>query len=775
MLWKCDIPVFEWLSPNPITVPPALRAFVGGHSLIAETLARRGITTVEAARAFMDPRAASPASALDFPDMERAIARIEAAIRKGERICVWGDFDVDGQTATTVLVATLRELGADVMHYIPVRELESHGVNVNQLARVIDQGAQLLLTCDTGIDAYEAVDYANQRGASIIITDHHELPEGALPSAFAIINPHLLPDSHALATLPGVGVAYKLAEALYAQAGRPEARYQHLDLVSLGIVADVAQITGDTRYLLQLGLATLRETPRLGLQEMFKLAQVLPAQINEETIGFIIGPRLNALGRLGDANSIVDFLTTNNQTQARILATQLETLNMERKRLCTEVEAAAEAQIAREPSLLEYEALVLAHSQWHTGVVGIVASRLAERYNRPTILLAAPTNESARGSARSVPGCHITEAIATQRALLERFGGHAQAAGVALAQDNISAFRRGLSRAVKEQRGTSSPNPPLQIDGIVPFSDLSLALVDDLERLAPFGAGNPPLTLATRNVHTQSINQIGRNGDHLAITIEDGSGTPQRVIWWRAQQEDVPAEAFDLAYTVRANTFRGERRLQVEWLDARPVQAASPIDLQPIEIPHRVIEDYRREPYPQVPLTPWLAREDAQIWAEGGTYKGAKSRLQLEPGPVLILWSIPPGPEELATALKVVNPQEVALFSVDPDLDVHNKFVNRLAGLINYALNHKEGKISVTVLAAEMAHREKTTRLGLAWMVAFGALTVVHDAGNIIIVTRNGAEDSSVLARLTVELQAMLEETAAYRRHFARTGVEILL
>lgn len=767
--------MYEWLTPKPITVPSALRTFVGGHLLVAETLVRRGITTVEAAQAFMDPRAASPASALDFPDMERAVTRIEEAIRKGERICVWGDFDVDGQTATTLLVATLRELGADVMHHIPVRELESHGVNVQQLARVIDLGAQLLLTCDTGIDAYEATDYANAHGVSFIITDHHELPEGALPSAYAIINPHLLPETHALATLPGVGVAYKLAEALYAQAERPEAVRQHLDLVALGIVADVAQITGDTRYLLQLGLSELRETSRLGLQEMFKLAQVLPAQINEETIGFIIGPRLNALGRLSDANIIVDFLTTNDQIQACILAAQFENLNLERKRLCTEVEAATEAQIAHDPSLLEYEALVLAHAQWPTGVVGIVASRLAERYNKPTILLSTLTNEVARGSARSVPGCNITEAIATQRTLLERFGGHAQAAGVALAQDNIPAFRRGLSRAVKEQRGTVASKQPLQIDGIVPFADLSLALVDDLERLAPFGAGNPPLTLATRNVRAHSVNQIGRNGDHLAITIEDGSGTPQRVIWWRAQQEDVPEEAFDLAYTVRANTFRGERRLQIEWLDARLVQAAPPVDLHPIEIPHRVIEDYRREPHPQVLLTPWLAREGVQIWAEGNTYEGAKTRLQLESGPALILWSIPPGPEELATALETVSPQEVAVFSNDPDLDTHNKFINRLAGSVNYALKHKEGKISVAALAAAMAHRERTVRLGLAWLTAYGALTIVHDAGNVITVTRNGTQDPSALAQLTVELRAMLEETAAYRRHFARTGVEILL
>ncbi len=769
---ESQIQVYEWQTPQPITVPPPLRACVGGHPLVAETLVRRGITTVEAARAFLDPHAATPASPFDFPEMERAVARLGEAIRAHERICVWGDFDVDGQTSTTVLVATLRDLGAEVTHYIPVRELESHGVNTAQLAHLMDEGAQVLLTCDTGSDAFEAVDYAKSRGVPVLITDHHELPRGDLPPAWALINPHRLPETHPSATLPGVGVAYKLAEALYTQAGRPDDAQRHLDLVALGIVADVAQLTGDTRYLLQLGLPALRETSRLGLQEMFKLAQVLPAQINEETIGFVIAPRLNALGRLGDANVIVDYFLTHDQTQARLLAAQMETLNAERKRLCTEAEAAAEAQIEQDPALLEYEALVLVNSHWHTGIVGIVASRLAERYHRPAILLVAPGDGSARGSARSVPGCHITEAIATQRPLLERFGGHAQAAGLALAQENVPAFRRGLSQAVKAQRGVVAATPPLQIDGILPFSELSLALVDDLERLAPFGAGHPPLTLATCNVRAQGINVIGRNGDHLAITVEDGSGTLQRVIWWRADQEDVPAEAFDLAYTVRANTFRGERRLQVEWLDARPVPAAIPEAV--IEIPRRLIEDYRREPHPETLLTPWLQRPGAQLWAEGVALPGARTRLELEPGPVLILWTAPPGPEELAAALQVVNPQEIALFCHHPALDEINPFLQQLIGRVKYALSHREGRIAVPELAAAVAHREVTIRRGLAWMEAHGDLTLVQEEGEIALVARGGAKNASALARRTAELVALLEETAAYRNYFARTGVELL-
>lgn len=764
----------EWLEPSEVSVSAELQACIGGHPLVAETLVRRGITTVEAARAFLDPRAAQPSPPDDFPDMERAVTRLMHAIRTGERICVWGDFDVDGQTSTTLLVATLRELGAQVTHYIPVREIESHGVNLTQLAQIISAGTQLLLTCDTGVDAFEAVAYAAARGVEVIITDHHELPEGPLPPAYAIINPHRLPSDHPLATLPGVGVAYKLAEALYTQAGRPDAAHQHLDLVALGIVTDVAELVGESRYLLQLGLAALRETRRLGLQEMCKLAQVLPAQINEETIGYVLGPRLNALGRLGNANVSVDFLTTHNATQARLLAQQLETLNAERKRLCAAVEEAAETQLARDPSLLDYHALVLAHPTWPTGVVGIVASRLAERYHRPTVLLVTPEGEPARGSARSVPGCHITEALATQRHLLLRFGGHAQAAGMALSPAHIPALRRGLSQAVKAQRGETPPPPRLQIDGVLPFAGLSLNLVDELERLAPFGPGNPPLTLATHNVRVRSINQIGRNGDHLALILEDGAGTAQRVLWWRAQPKDVPATTFDLAYAVRANSYRGERQLQIEWVDARVASIAEPTPL--VEIPRLLIEDYRREPHPLTLLRHWLTREGAQLWAEAAdTIAEARSRLELQPGPILIIWTAPPGPEVLEAVMDRVKPQEVALFREDPQLDTPKAFLNRLLGVAKYALRERQGRLTLSVLAAVMAHREATVRVGLALLAARGLLTVTAIHGDALHLEKGGRENQAEIIRQSAELKALLEETAAYRRHFASTGVETLL
>lgn len=363
----------EWRDPQPVTVPAVLAHDVGGHPLIAETLVRRGFTTSAAALAFMNWHHYTPTSAYDLPDMDKAVERVQRAIRQREIICVCGDFDVDGQTATALLVSALRDLGANVVSYIPQRLTEGHGVHIPSLAQQIDGGARLILTCDTGIDEHEAVDYARTRDVDVVITDHHKLPD-ELPKAVAAVNSRRVPPEHPLRDLPGVGVAYKLVEAL-----APDRDWTHLlDLVALGIVADVAMQHKDTRYLLQRGLAQLSSTKRLGLQVMMDLADVNRVSVSEDDIGFRLAPRLNAIGRLGDANPTTELLTTADKERARIIANQLEGLNAERRRLTDAVWRGVQAEVERDDRLLKHAALVVAHPEWHTGVVGIVANRCVE-------------------------------------------------------------------------------------------------------------------------------------------------------------------------------------------------------------------------------------------------------------------------------------------------------------------------------------------------------------------------------------------------------------
>ena len=756
----------HWFDPDPISVPPSLRHAIGGHPLVAQVLAQRGLVEVERARAFLHPAHYTPASPFDLPDMDRAVQRVRQAIDGGQRIAVWGDFDVDGQTATTLLVQTLRSQGADVGFHIPVRAQEGHGVNLPWLQRLIDDGVQLVVTCDTGIDAHEAVDYARLRGVNLVITDHHDLPP-ILPEASAVVNPKRLLAGHPLSTLPGVGVAYKLAEALLPDAS------QHLDMVALGIVADVAVQTGDARYLLQRGLANLRQTERLGLQTMLQLAQINPAWLNEEHIGFELGPRLNALGRLGDANLAVEFLTTDDVQRARVLATTLEGLNAERKRLTDQIFQGALAQIERDPALLEHAALVLAHPSWPAGVIGIVASRLAERFNRPVVLLAAPPGQLARGSARSVEGCNISAAIAAQSALLASFGGHPMAAGLAIDPERIPEFRRKLSRSVAAELGATAAEPTLTIDGHLPLADLSLDLVADLERLAPFGAGNPRLVLVSPNHTLVSDTTIGRTREHRRLTVEDQLGARAELLWWQGAGWPLPDGRFDLAYSVRASTWRGQRQVQIEWVDARPVPGAPVV----VQAARPAIVDHRRALQPMVLLEQLRSQPNVQVWCEGEARRrlGGQDRSELAPADTLVIWTIPPGRAELQNTLDRSKPEVVVLFADDPGTDQLDAFIQRLAGLAKHALRTADGLVSMQRLAAATAQRTAAVQMGLRWLAGRGHLCIEMEEGDKVQLAAGDGVVSPNLPTATEQLRATLAESAAFRRFFSQADAEMLL
>jgi len=597
--------ITRWLDPSPVEISASfadastrLSTSLNLPPLIAGTLVRRGITTPEAALAFLDPDTQPPTSPYELPGMDSAVERIFLAVRNNEPICVWGDFDVDGQTSTALLVQTLQALGTDVTYHIPIRAVSSHGVHLPELTEIIDRGAKLILTCDTGITAHGAVDYAKSRGVDFVITDHHDLGE-TLPNAVAIVNPKRLQNNHPLSTLAGVGVAYKLAEALLESwelgIGNWETFYDSritnpdslLDLVALGLIADVALLKGETRALAQKGLVALRETKRIGLQTIMEMAGIQPETVNEETIGFTFAPRLNAIGRLGDANPAVELLTTSDPVRARVLAAQLEGLNSQRRLLTSQVYRAAEAQLREDPSLLEQPAIILGHPSWPGGVVGIVASRLKDRYNKPVILLNTAEGEPARGSARSIEGLHITEAIAAQKDLLLNFGGHPMAAGMSLEQENLPAFRKGLGKTIETMLGdVVYEEPSLQIDAWMPLEELTLDLADSIEQLAPFGAGNPSLIFASRNVQLKAVRQIGKTNEHLRLNIEDEGGNTNSILWWNGVDDELPETGtkLDIAYSLRASTFRGERQLQLQYVDFRVVEE------KPVEVKRKQVE-----------------------------------------------------------------------------------------------------------------------------------------------------------------------------------------
>ncbi|MCY3574202.1 MAG: single-stranded-DNA-specific exonuclease RecJ [Chloroflexi bacterium] len=747
-----------WQLPPQDDLPSALHSTVGGHPIVARRLARMGISDPTAARQFLDSAQYSPTPASALPDIEVAVARLRQAIRQAERILVWGDFDVDGQTASALLYASLRELGARVTVHLPNRFREGHGIHLATLQRHLQDGFDLLLTCDTGVDAHQAVALAAERGVDTIITDHHALPE-RLPNALAVVNPRRLPEGHPLRDLPGVGVAYKLIQML-----EPAIAAAHLDLVALGMVADVMPLLGENRYLLQLGLEQLRYSPRVGIRAILQRAQIDAAALNEGHIGFAIAPRLNALGRVGDANPAVELLTTDNYDRALSLAGNLEEANSRRRFLSNQVYAAAIHQVEAEPHLLDYAALVLQHHEWHSGVIGIVASRLVEEFALPTVLLSAPGEELARGSARSVAGLDIMAALRQTQGLLHSYGGHSMAAGMSLRADSISDFRRALSRAVRDMGGAPAA-PPLTIAADLSLPELSSELTDEIERLAPFGQGNPPLILLTRGLSLASQRGLGRRGDHRQVIVADQADNRQRVIWWRGAGKSLPKGVFDLAYTLRASHFRGQRENLVEWLAWRENPGAA-VEL-PSAAPKLLSIDYTSSANALDDLT--QARQQfpaAQVWAEGAQMPDCVSRLQLAPGETLIVWTIPASRLIWQAALETVNPARLIAFAVRPAWWQPNAFLTRLYGMAKYAVAQRDGAADVPALAAALGDRALAVQAGLHLLRARGLLEVEAADGQLRLWLTQASPDAKRCDKWRARLELILRETRAYRDYW---------
>ena len=754
----------RWLDPHPVNIP-AQFADLNLPPFIAQTLVRRGITSPQEAQAFLHP---DTLPSTPFPNIENAAERINLAIRRSETICVWGDFDVDGQTSTTLLVQTLQALGANVVYYIPIRGRESHGVHIETLKPIIDNGAKLIVTCDTGITAHEAVDYANSRGVDVVITDHHDLGE-TLPSAIAILNPKLLPKDHLLSNLAGVGVAYKLAEALFegqrpalSNIGNQTSADNLLDLVALGLIADVALLKGETRSLAQKGIQALRETKRLGLKVIAELSGTNLETLTEETIGFTFAPRLNALGRLGDANPAVELLLTQDPARARVFAAQIEGLNAQRRLLTSQVYEAAEAQLRANPDLLTEPAIVLSHPNWPGGVVGIVANKLVDRYHKPAILLNESEDGIMRGSARSVEGLHITEAIASQKELLRGFGGHPMAAGLAFDADKLTEFRRGLGKAIEKQLGEIvREEPVLQIDAWLELNELNLELANSLEMLAPFGAGNPSLILASRSVTMKAVSTIGKTKEHLRLNVEDENGNTQSILWWGGAGEELPEadSKFDIAYSLRASSYRGQKQVTLQFEEFRVTHDAE----KPVEVrsPKIDIRDLRLQPFDLQPST--------LVWAEGAQKSKGKSRFELHQADGFAIYTTPPSPVELRKALEIVKPKTISIFAIPPAEERPEDFLKRLAGLCKYAINQRGGKATIHELSAAMASREAAVQIGLEWLAAGGQLSLGLDEDQILLSAEKQEKNPYLQEELFVSLRGILNETSAYRKYFAAT------
>ena len=751
----------RWQFPKTINIPKDFQQTVGGHPVVSEMLIRRGITTPEQARRFLNPDLVTPASPLDLPNMQAGIATVNQAIKSGELITIWGDFDVDGQTATSLLLSALRQMGAQVNYTIPIRGRETHGISLPRLKEFIAAGTKLLLTCDTGVSEHESIAYARSHGVAVVVTDHHKLPLD-LPNANSIIDPNFLPESHPLSALPGVGVAYKFMEALASLRQPDFDPFQFLDLVALGIVADVASLHGDNRYLLQKGLLALQKTQRLGLLKLIEKAELNRENIDEELIGYQIAPRLNAVGRLSDANPIVELMLTLDEGRAEVIATQIEGLNLRRKLLTREVTQAALRQIEADPELHHAPAIVLYHPEWPGGIIGLVASHLVGCFNKPAILLTG-TGNTIHGSARSIPSLDITEAIRAQSKLLNSFGGHAMAGGLSMPSDNLPAFRSGIYHYVSDKLNQVDTEPVLEIAANLDLTDLSIDLIEDFRRLAPFGPGNPSPNFISTDLQIESHKIVGRNQEHRQVVVSNSQDVVQKVIWWNGAEDSLPEGKFDLVYHLTANDFRGQHEVNLVWIDAKqqvPVEGPKP----GIQIhDHRLVTD------PDQSLREILAiNPQALVWAESQIPADIQShtRVNLDCNHTLIVWNVPPSQKTLTEIIAQVKPMVIHFFA-NPSNNISSQtFMNKLAGLLKYAINQRDGRFSLTQLAIASAQSSEVVRLGLRWLQEKGLFTFSSLLEEDIQVKPGYDLEGSQLDQITHSLTEFWKEYQAWQQFY---------
>jgi single-stranded-DNA-specific exonuclease len=552
--------------------------------LLAQVLLNRGLLTSEAVRFFLDPESqALPAPIEEFPDLAISLELLETAIDRGDKIAICGDYDADGMTSTALLLRALKTLGAKVEYAIPSRMHEGYGINDRIIEDFAAEGVKLVLTVDNGIAAYDPIAKARELGLAIIVTDHHDLPP-QLPPANAILNPKLLPPESLYSGLAGVGVAYILAVALAQQMGQsPQMVTPLLELFTLGTIADLAPLIGVNRRWLQRGLKRLPSSEFAGVKALIEVsgsASTSKQAFKPETIGFRLGPRINAVGRIGDPQTVIELLTTDDKDIAHTRAAECELANQQRQQMCRDIEQAAIALIEQNTDCtldpLIHRVLVVIEPEWHHGVIGIVASRLVERYGVPVFIgtYEDDTQTLIRGSARSIPEFDVFEALYFCGDLLDRFGGHRAAGGFTLAAENLEKLRSRLSEFAHQHLQPEHLKPLVSIDVQAQFTEITQELYQQMDRLQPCGIGNPEPVFWSANVKVLDQRIVGQN--HLKVTLsqdiqtQEGGGTVFTAIAWRWAEYFPFPERIDVAYRLRENTWNGQTNLELELVGVRP-------------------------------------------------------------------------------------------------------------------------------------------------------------------------------------------------------------
>ena len=548
-------------------MPPAPEEYLSGSGLpatIAQLLYNRGVK-LEEIEPFLSGDHRLEANPFLLPDISQAVSRVYQAVLSREKIAVYGDFDVDGVTAAVILVEALSWLGARVIPYIPDRVAEGHGLKNAALERLRDQGVKLVITVDCGVTDVAEVTYAQELGIDMVITDHH-IPLRSLPRGVAVIDPKRKDSVYPYPDLAAAGVVFKFLQALFHKDRKQEWLSEFLDLVVLATVADVVALVGENRYLAKEGLRKLNNSPRVGIQEMVKVAGLKLGELDIEDISWVLGPRLNAAGRMDNASTSYRLLTTKSPEEARLLAVELEERNAQRQKLTTEVLSRAKERLA---TRLHLPVLIDGDESYSVSVIGLVAGRLVDEFHKPAIIVSLGP-EVCQGSCRSIREFNMVSALTECRDLLVGFGGHPLAAGFTVARQNLAQLEQRLMSLAMDKLGALDLRPEIVIDAELPLSALGGETYSLMERLSPFGQGNPPPTFLTRRVRVIDCRNFGNQGEWLRLKLKQGDVTWQAVDFQPQKTKEEIPPYIDIVYNLEKSRWNGEEVLSLNLRDFAP-------------------------------------------------------------------------------------------------------------------------------------------------------------------------------------------------------------
>lgn len=792
-----------WKFPPEISVDASLIEKAFGSELLAKLLVRRGLKTPELAGKFLDPAQYIATSPMELPNIDRALERIEKAIDSQEKITVFGDYDVDGVTATSVLITVLKDLGALVDFYIPHRTNEGYGLNLKAVSILASKNrTKLIITCDCGVSNFAEINFAKSLGVDTVVVDHHTMPE-LLPPAVATIHPKLLREEHPLYNLPGVGAAYKLCEALLIKKGMPEKADALLDYVTLGMIADLVPLIDENRYLVQIGLPKLVASKRPGIKAL--LSQVKGSG-GTDIVGFGLAPRINAVGRLADANLAVELMTTDDEAKAQELAKQLERENERRQELCEKINFAADQMVASSVNLTNERAIVIYDEGWHHGVVGIVASRLVEKYNCPVFIGELHKDEGiVKGSARSVDGVDLYAVLKENEHLLMKWGGHKMAAGFAVEIGKADALRSGITEACNRMLNGKTRTSTLDIDAVVSSNEVTMELASLIAKIAPFGMANKKPVLVVNGLTCVGARALGKEGKHSRIMLRDtNSSLPFEAVMWNSRGR-IPADGqeVDVAFIPEINEYNGTKRLQlllVDWRGAGENNEPALDEGETLVPVSTLVEKASKAVKPAVPAEPVEAKATAPIQSVKMNWKDLRGhssptgllesasrklgsgvaiygesclripgitfadRTNIGQAKHLLLWQYPPSLKIFRELFSQGTVKEVYLVGgVEQEQDDAKAFLKKLLGLVRFAVNQKEGKVHGEKLAVALGTTKMCVALGLTMLNKMGVLEWFAEDGTIYLdITGEASEKPENITEFR-QLANSLKEVSEFR------------